>query len=200
MNDPALPSPSATLALLRARRTLKPPRFSSHPVEPSVVHSLVEAATWAPTHGLNQPWRFRIYTGTGRARLEEALVGLYDRLNPPDARRDEKVAGLRQNTRAAPCALAVFADRAQPGKIPFLEDVEAVACAVQNLQLAARAHGLGSFWSTNTVDYASPPSALFPGVPESWRYLGVVFVGYPREGFPASTRRPVEDVAEWVVD
>lgn len=198
MHDAPLPSPESALALLRARRTVKPPLFDGRVIDPRVIESLLEAATWAPTHGMTQPWRFRVYAGAALPGLEEVLATLFERLNPPDERREEKLRALRRNVTATSHAVAVFLDRGAPGKIPFQEDVAAVACAVQNLQLAARAHGLGAFWSTNTVDYSTPPAVRFPGVPETWHYLGVVFLGYPRGDFPSSSRKPLSEVVEWV--
>lgn len=198
MHNAPLPTPESALALLRARRTVKPPLFDGRVIDKPVVESLLEAATWAPTHGMNQPWRFRVYAGAALPGLETVLAGLFEGLNPPDERREEKLRGVRRNVTASSHAITVFLDRGNPGKIPYVEDVAAVACAVQNLQLAARAHGLGAFWSTNTVDYTTPPTVLFPGVPATWRYLGVVFLGYPRGDFPASSRKPLGEVVEWV--
>jgi nitroreductase len=198
MSESPLPSPAAAHALFRARRTVKPPLFDGVDLPDATVERLLESACWAPTHGMNQPWRFQVYAGAGRRRLEDLLADLFLALNPGADPAGDKVAKVRENARQASHAVAVFVDRTQPGKIPFLEDVEAVACAVQNLQLAARAEGWGAFWSTNTVDYRDPVQVAFPGAPDTWRYLGVVFLGRPRGEFPASVRRPAAACTRWV--
>lgn len=37
--------------------------------------------------------------------------------------------------------------------IPEVEDIEAVACAVQNMYLSVTAYGLGGYWTTGGVTY-----------------------------------------------
>ena len=45
-----LPDPAATLALLRARRTVTPKDLSGSRLERAEVEQLLEAANWAPSH------------------------------------------------------------------------------------------------------------------------------------------------------
>lgn len=197
-HDPALPSPEQTEALIRARRTVKPPLFAPTAIPRGVVERLLDAAAWAPTHGMNEPWRFRVYSGAGLRRLEAILTDLYVAVTPPQQHDPVKAAKLRENAAACSHAVAVFTNRDKPGKVPLLEDIEATACAVQNLMLAARAFGIGTFWSTNTVDYGDPQRIAFPGAGPGDRYLGVVFLGYPKGAFPQGNRAPVQTKLTWV--
>ena len=44
--------------------------------------------------------------------------------------------------------IAVSMKRDVTEKIPEIEEIEAVACAIQNMLLTATAYGLGTFWSS----------------------------------------------------
>ncbi len=48
-------------AIIRHRRTIKPQSMdAAKPVDRALLMSLLENGTWAPTHGVTEPWRFRV--------------------------------------------------------------------------------------------------------------------------------------------
>ena len=65
---------------IRGRRSVG--AFGDRSVPRATVAELIEAATWAPTHHLTQPWRFAVLAGDARA----ALAG-GDRRGRPHGRR-----------------------------------------------------------------------------------------------------------------
>ena len=80
----------------RERRTIKPALMDGGRAVPKdVLLEILEDAHWAPSHGLNQPWRFHVFTGEGRARLADALQSIYDQVTPAGEIRPEKRAKLR---------------------------------------------------------------------------------------------------------
>lgn len=178
----------------RTRRTIKPAAMdASRPVAPDLLREILTDATWAPTHGMTQPWRFDIFTGPARERLADALQALYDATTPAAERNEEKRAKLGQAPRLAPVAIAVTARTIPGGKIPELDELCATAAAVQNLLLSAADRGLGSFWATPPVS-VSPAFAAWLGLDASHRPLGLVYLGWPATGksAPAAFRDPVE--------
>jgi nitroreductase len=69
--------------------------------------------------------------------------------------------------------------------------------AVQNLMLAARAHGLGSTLTMLHRQRESEVASLL-GLPEGARALALIPIGYPESGrFFRTRRRPVETVVYW---
>mgnify|MGYP000970640908 FL=1 len=61
--------------------------------------------------------------------------------------------------------------------------------AVQSLLVALAARGLGSCWIGSTI-FAADTTRRELGVPDTWRPLGGVAVGYPAEPVPARAARP----------
>ncbi len=183
--------------IIRRRRTIKPKQFSDRPVDPSIIREMLENANWAPTHGMTEPWRFSIFTGDARCRLAEFLAATYKAITPPEDFKPNKYEGMSINAMLAPVVIAIGMKRQEIEKIPELDELQAVACAVQNMHLTAAAHGLGAFWSTN-VAAISDQMRVFTGLGEKDRALGLFYVGYPDGQWPSSQRQPIDDKVRWV--
>ena len=153
MTDHAF-SPEERAAVYRAiaeRRDMR--HFAGGEVAPELLARLLQAAHQAPSVGLMQPWRFIRIT---RPELREGIHALVDaeRVCTAEAlgeRSDEfmrlKVEGIRDCAELLVAALMdgreahVFGRRTLPQM-----DLASLACALQNLWLAARAEGLGMGW------------------------------------------------------
>ncbi|SDT89916.1 Nitroreductase [Verrucomicrobium sp. GAS474] len=175
----------------RTRRTVKPPQMDpSREVSEALLREILEDAHWAPTHGLTQPWRFHVFAGAARARLAEGLVSIHDRIVPESPAKAEKREKMRGAALTAPVAVAVLAyvEPEATRKISEREEIEAAACAVQNLMLSAHGHGLGSFWATPPAACA-PEFAAWLGLDAHHLPLGMVYLGYPKPGIAATSAR-----------
>jgi len=184
--------------LLKNRRTVKPAMFSGEVINKELVDKLLSVAKWAPTHGLNQPWRFKVYTGESLQQLSDFLPHLYKEVIPVEKQKPEKIEKQAANPLLASHIIAIGMHREEPNKIPEIEDVEAVACAVQNMMLMARALGIGSFWSTGEQSYSAMAEDFF-GWKHPSKYLGLLYLGYPKEGdWGQACRNDFEEKVEWV--
>lgn len=188
------------MSIYHERRTYKPVAMDpSREVERELVEGVLEAACWAPTHGLTQPWRFHVFASEeARAGLAAGLVAIYDAITPEVKNDPGKRAKLADGPLRAPVVIALLARVRSGGPIPEWEEMAAVSCAAQNLMLAAHEHGLGSFWST-------PPAACcgefvrWLGEGDDCRAMGLIYLGYPLSGIaaPVSTRAPLASHVVW---
>jgi nitroreductase len=178
----------------RTRRTIKPAQMDgSREITRGLLVEILEDAHWAPTHGLTQPWRFHIFTGEGRGRMADFLQSLYDQTTPEVEFRPEKRTKVRDNLIQAPVAIAVAALTDGGGKISATDELCATACAVQNILLSAHQRGIGSFWSTAPVS-CREEFAVWLGLDSRHTPLGLVYLGYPKEGAPPkSARVPLDE-------
>ncbi len=195
----SLPSLSQTSALIRHRRSIKPVDMdASREVERALLSELLENASWAPTHGLTEPWAFHVFEGDARKDLALNLQRLYREVTPEGEFREDKFKKMGENPLLAPVVVATVMERRGGEKIPEGEELEAVACALQNLMLSATAAGLASFWS-------SPPlleAAAFQkwlGIRPEDRCVGLIYLGWPKAGlnWPRSVRKPVAEKTIW---
>lgn len=142
---------AAVYRVIHERRDVR--HFIPTPVDPDVLTRLLTAAHAAPRVGLTQPWRFIRIT---QPALREAIHQLvqHERMNTADAlqqRREEflrlKVEGILQCGELLVAAVQSGGTREVFGRRLLPEmDLASVACAIQNLWLAARAEGLGLGW------------------------------------------------------
>ncbi|MDB4679051.1 nitroreductase [Rhodopirellula sp.] len=189
----------AASCLIRNRRTVKPKQMLDQPVDEAIIHEMLENANWAPTHGLTEPWRLSVFTGEARTRLAAFLAATYKKITPPDAFKPNKYEGMSKNAMLAPVVIVVGMKRQESQKIPELDEIQAVACAVQNMHLTATAHGLCAFWSTNLAA-VSKEMAEYVGLSGDDRALGLFYVGYPAVEWPKGSRHPISEKVNWVAD
>ena len=100
--------------------------------------------------------------------------------------------------RLAPVVMAVCMARDPSGRIPEIEEVMAVACAVQNLHLSATAAGLAGMWSTPPLVYTEAIKPVL-GLDGNERCLGFFFLGWPaQEPPPPRARAPLGEKVRWI--
>lgn len=194
-----LPSHAQLSALLRHRRSIKPVDLdTSREVDRALLMQILEDAIWAPTHGLTEPWKFHLFTGGSREQLATQMQQAYRDNTPPAEFREDKLQKMGENPLLAPVVIACVMERNGGAKIPEIEEIEAVACALQNLQLSATAAGLGGYWSSPPV-LDAPGFRAWLGIRAEDRCLGLIYLGWPRPGlnWPRSVRKPVESKITW---
>ena len=182
-------------AIIRDRRTIYPEFFSTRKVHREQVELLLNNAIWAPSHGLTQPWRFKVFMEEGRHELASFLAETYQHYAGDDA-KEIKLQRTKDRPLRASAVIAVGMTPDPKGKIPEVEEIEAVACAVQNMHLTATAHGLGFFWSTPRFIYSGVCNE-FLGFEQKDKVLGFIYIGYPENEWPTGQRKPIEYVTEW---
>ena len=142
---------AAVYRAIYERRDMR--HFLPDPVDPEILNRMLNAAHQAPSVGFMQPWRFiRI----SRPDLRRAIHDLVEQERVATAkalaeRENEfmklKVEGIRECAELWIAALGeqrqqhIFGRRTMPQM-----DFASLACAIQNLWLAARAEGIGLGW------------------------------------------------------
>ena len=211
----AYPQPEidAVYRAIGERRDMR--HFRPDPVAPELLERLLNAAHLAPSVGFMQPWRFiRITDPALRERLAEVVEA--ERQTTADVlgqRREEflklKVEGIRDCGEVLVVALMDGRERHVFGRRTLPEmDVASMACAIQNMWLAARAEGLGMGW----VSLFDPEAlAKLLAMPEGAKPLAILCLGHVDAFYPApmlelegwTRRRPLSElVAEnrWPAD
>jgi nitroreductase len=166
---------SASLAHLVAVR--HEPAPDGDPPDEASLARILAAATTVPDHGNLTPWRFAVFTGTGRDRFAAALVdGLHAARG--DGQPDAVVAKMRSKAYAAPCSVVVIASPDTTSNVEVWEQVASAACTGYALVLAATGLGYGAVWKSAGVLDAGPVRDLF-GLGPDESLLGWVNIGTP---------------------
>ncbi|MTI31935.1 nitroreductase family protein [Xanthovirga aplysinae] len=184
--------------LIRNRRSIYPNMYSGEKIDQEIIEKLLENANWAPTHGITEPWRFTVFTGEGLKKLATFQSELYKKGAEAKGNfQEEKFQKLATKPLKASHIISIGMSRDPKGKIPEIEEVEAVACAVQNMYLTATAYGVGCYWSTGGVTYMEEAKEYF-GLKSEDKLLGFLFLGIPKNPWPKGKRKPIKDKIRWV--
>lgn len=183
--------------LIKNRRSVFPKQYEQgRRVPDEIVSQILENATWAPSHGQTEPWRFVVFTGEGLNKLAQFQSELY-KASSGDNFKEATYQNLQTNPLKASHVIALCLKRDPNKKFPEIEEVAAVSSAVQNIYLSVTAYGLGGYWTTGGVTY-NPKAKPFFGLDDDDKLLGFFYIGYVAVPSPQGKRKPIEEKVEWV--
>jgi 5,6-dimethylbenzimidazole synthase len=171
--------------------------FVDRPVAPAVFERLLQAAHHAPSVGLMQPWRFIRITDRHLRQRIHALVDAERRTTALALGEREqefmrlKVEGILDCGELLVAALMDGRDAHIFGRrtLPQM-DLASVACAIQNVWLAAYAEGLGLGWVSLFEPQALKDLLAMPGGSEP---IAILCIGHVKEFYPA----PMLQLENW---
>ena len=186
-----------------ARRFLK-----TDPIPDDVLWDILDAAFRGPSGGNQQGWGWVVVTDS---EVKQQIQGWYlEGWNRAYGNRKEEImadpdgGGLgHRNFRSAE-HLANNLAEAPVWIMPVQRNAgsnpragSSVYGAVQNLMLAARAHGIGATLTTLYAGHEDDVKQLL-GLPDDAMTMGLIPLGYPARGRWAQPKRqPVDQVTHW---
>jgi nitroreductase len=209
--------PTAEIDLFDAMRTCRTVRrFRPDPVPDDVLRRVLTAATWAPSGGNRQPWRFVVVRDpTLKTRLRDLYLPLWQAFSDAYAARLRALSGrsrasadrmlrsadrLAHHLHEAPVIVVVCVRMADLAITdagldrPPVVGGASIYPAVQNLLLACRGVGLGAALTT-LLCLKEPDVRTLLEIPEGWATCAHVPLGYPEgAGHGPVVRRPVAQV------
>jgi nitroreductase len=163
--------------LAAARRTHK--AFGPEPLARETLLEVLAVARFAPTHHLNQPWRFRVL---GPATLAEL----------------KQVAGEKEAAKLDRAPTLVVASAALTGELAMdEEDLCATAAAITLVLLAATERDFATYWRTPQV-LRTKVGREAVGIPPGERFLGLLHFGTAEREPAPREREPVERYVEFL--
>jgi nitroreductase len=180
--------------VIRRRRSIFPPSYIEKEIPKELIGTILENANFAPTHKLTEPWRFRVFTGSGLEKLADYMGEAYKANTTPETFSEAKFQGTRSKSLKSAAVIAIIMET-HAEKIPEWEEVAAVACAVQNMWLTATANGIGAYWSSPSVTEAL---RTFLELKENQKCIGFFYMGYHNLGEIPVRRTPIAEKVTWI--
>ena len=200
------------MATCRTVRRLKP-----DPVPDDLLRQVLTAATWAPSGGNRQPWRFVVVRDAELKRqLRDLYLPVWERFSgayraatanlqgTARTRGEHMVAAadhLARHLDAVPVIVVVCVHMADLAITdagldrPPVVGGASVYTAVQNLLLACRGVGLGGALTTLLCRHEPEVKKLL-GIPDGWATCAHIPIGFPAgTGHGPLHRQPVEKIA-----
>lgn len=185
--------------LIKNRRSVFPDQFvAGKKVEDTIIEKILVNATWAPNHGMTEPWHFTVFTGEGLQALATFQSNLYKQESGASF-NEGKYLKMQQQPLKASHIIAIGMKRSAKKGIPEIEDIEAVSCAVQNIYLSVTAYALGGYWTTGGITYLENAKPFF-GLNEEDKLLGFFYIGHVAVSSPAGKRLALQEKTTWVTD
>src|SRR5260221_9508821 len=163
------------------------------------IERLLEAATHAPNHYKVQPWKFIVLAGNAREELGAVMAeSLAKRLEETSSDKAQAILKKeRSKLLRSPVVIVVVAEPPNQPKVLEIENIEAVAAAVQNMLLTAEEMGLACMWRTGDAAY-DPRVKHWLGLSAEDHIVAFVYVGYA--AIPHLERKPTlfEEKTTWL--
>jgi nitroreductase len=188
---------------LRTTRAIR--RLLPDPVPAALIRKVCEAATFAPSGGNRQPWKFIAVSEPERKRwvAERYRAGFMTYIGPalraaesveyPERKKRNQASAiyLAEHMAEVPVLLFVagWTRRGQP-------QTQALFPCVQNLLLACRAVGLGASLTTLHRGFGEECDRWL-GLPENCPSCALIPIGWPRGKYGTPPRRPIDESLFW---
>lgn len=186
--------------IIRDRRSTYPLNFdASRKIPDTLISELLETAVWAPTHGLTQPWNFRVYRGEGVREFFRTLRDIYLATTPPESQKPGKAAKFEEKGAQVSHVIAVCMIRDKNRKYPEIEEIVATGCVIENIYICLQAYGIAGYLSTGDICYLQQTKEYL-GLSEADQCLGFFQLGYPKEEInrPERKRIPASEKTTWI--
>jgi len=185
----------ALTKLIRERKSTYAYDFSDKKISKEVIESIVENALWAPTHLHTQPWRFVVLEGKHQQELGKFMAEYYRGIYDENQFSNERYESTKSYSKNATLIAVIFQPN-KKAKLPEWEEIAAISCAVQNMWLSCTALHIGAYWDTSiaTIEYGKRVE-----LQEDEKFLGIFFMGYPKEGIELTKRKrkPLSKKLSW---
>lgn len=190
-------NPIAFNALIASRRSVFTSQFIKGKRVPNdIIEQILVNACWAPNHGHQEPWYFQVYSGNGLIKFANLQAALYKQ-HVGEHFKENKYEKLLSNPLCASHVISIGMKRTHLKNIPEVEDIAAVACAVENIYLSVTAYGLGGYWTTGGITYLEEAKPFF-GLGHNDRLMGFFYIGYVAIPSATANRRPLGEKVVWI--
>lgn len=169
---------------IHRRRAVR--RYSPDPVSREDIHTILDAANWAPSAMNRQQWEFVVVTGKKTREMGESyqtIVEEYTRNWDPSPLRGslsrEEFIQFAGSYGDAPVVIVLLTEMTDSRDL-YKANLESASAAMENLLLAATALGLGTCWMTGPLRDEKALREIL-AIPDDKEIVAVTPLGYPRE-------------------
>jgi nitroreductase len=198
--------------LLSTTRSVRRRLDFDRPVEREVLLECLQLAVQAPTASNRQTWHWMvvtdpalkariagIYREEGMGYLRSSLASAEEAGEAPRRRVHESALYLAENLERAPAFVipCIAEDLDKRDRTGVIATLGSIIQAAWSFQLALRARGLGSTWTTLHLGQAQAVADLL-GIPAGVTQVSLIPVAYTKGlNFRAAERPPVTEITYW---
>lgn len=180
------------LEAIAHRRAIYPDRFNQEVITKNEVQQLLEAARYAPTHKLTEPWRFHVLMGDSKMSIAEEVKDYIE----SHTEKPEKGSRMKEKMDQSQAVIVISFQKDPRERLPEWEEIAATAMAVQNIWIYSAAMDMGGYWSTGApaVNAFKKLLTLQPGE----NILGMFFLGRHDHEPRKRPAKSVDEFTTWL--
>jgi nitroreductase len=185
-------------SIILNRKSIYPYEYATGKKIPDeMVWQILENANRAPNHKQTEPWRFTVFSREGLQYFSKLQSSIYQKY-AGDHFKESKYKKLVDYPLMSSHVISIGMKRNAENRLPEIEEIEAVACAVENMFLTVTAYGFGCYWTTGGITYIEEAKYYF-GLEDSDKLLGFFYLGCVDEPRPSPTKRgDVKQKVKWI--
>lgn len=172
---------------IKHRRLIKTEHFNGQLIDDAIIHELLEYADWAPTHAHTEPWRFVVYTQDKIKGFCLDHANLYQQHCAAESFSSSVYQKIAHRGDKASHLIVCYTKKGTNHKVPMIEEVAAVSCAIQNLWLLAASYNIGVYWGSGGMTHHHSMKDYFQLQAEDVM-MGLLFLGYTDQEWPVGKR------------
>ncbi len=179
---------------IKKRRSTYPAQFKKGIIPEHHIETLLEAARWAPTHKMTEPWRFVVFGPEYITTFIDNLVAAYKKKFSEEERSPKRLEKLEKRKNQVSHVIAIVMHRDSEERLPEIEEIAAVSCAAQNIYLMMDSLDIVGYWGSGFA--YSEHMRQFLELSDQEQCMGYFFLGLKDEDLPVppATRRPLSEV------
>ena len=185
-------------SIIKKRRSIYPYQYEKGKAIPNeIIWQILENASRAPNHKQTEPWKFTVFSGEGLKQFGQLQADIYKQYSGTSFSEGRRLKLINYPLMSSH-VISIGMKRNEEKKLPEIEEIEAMACAVQNMFLSVTAYELGCYWTTAGITYFEEAKQHF-GLGQDDKLLGFFYIGYVAKPITAiSKRQPVKEKVNWV--
>ena len=184
-------------SIVRRRRSIYPRQYiPGKKIPDEIIWQILENANRAPNHKQTEPWRFTVFTGKGLEYFGELQQRLYKENAGADFNQG-RYEKLLEYPLLSSHVIAVGMKRNEKNILPEIEEIQAVACAMENMFLTITAYNLGCYFSSAGITYIEAAKPFF-NLTARDRLLGFFYTGCISKPLSESKREPIQGKVTWI--
>lgn len=164
------------------------PRLQSPAPEGDELEQMLRAGLRAPDHKQLTPWRFIVCTEDGLNKLGD----IFEQAALAKGAEQSVIERASQLPKRAPMVIVGICKYTEKEGVPPIEQISSAACALHDIQLAAKAMGFDSIWRTGSYAQDEHVKRAFE-LQEDDEIIGFLYVG-------TSPIKPMEKPKKSMVD
>lgn len=180
---------------IKNRRSHFVKEFSGQKLDDAIVHRMLEAAHWAPSHKLTLPWHFTVFADKAMEDLCDKMVEYYENYTAPEKFNAQKLEKIKGYSSKISHIISIGMTRHE--EVPEWEEIAAMGAAAQNMYLVLDEYEHAAGYWTSGNGTGSDFMKNYTGLDPEDRHMGFFLLGHVENKRTHAIREALDGHVSW---